>query len=93
MVTIFISMENSNTSESQKFAFNLLQRLNLRSLNEYVAVQNFSVYETRKNIRSQNKSNKLKLIILTLNEEFNISKCSYSLSDIQDYIEYIIKKT
>ena len=33
-----------------------------------------------------------KIIISTWNEEFELSDGSYSVSDIQDYFEYIIKK-
>ena len=43
------------------------------------------------NIRKQYKSNKLKTIAPTLNDEFELLEDSYSVSDIQDYIEYIIK--
>ena len=40
----------------------------------------------------QYKNNKLKIIAPTWNLEFELSDGSYSVSDIQDYIEYIIKK-
>ena len=45
-----------------------------------------------KNIRKQYKNNKLKIIAPTWNDEFQLPGGSYSVSDIQDYIEYIIKK-
>ena len=45
-----------------------------------------------KNIRKQYKNNKLKIIAPTWNDEFQLLGGSYSVSDIQDYIEYIIKK-
>ena len=45
-----------------------------------------------KNIRKQCKNNKLKMIALTWNDEFDLPDDSYSVSDIQHYIEYIIKK-
>ena len=45
-----------------------------------------------KNIRKQYKSNKLKIIAPTWNDEFELQDGSYSVSDIQDYIEFIIKK-
>ena len=45
-----------------------------------------------KNIRKQYKNNKLKIIAPTRNDEFQLPDGSYSVSDIQDYIEYIIKK-
>ena len=84
--------ENSTARELQKFVLNLLQRLNLRSLNKHVALQNLSNYYTWKNIREQYKCNKLKIIAPTWNDKFQLPNGSYSVSDIQDYIRYIIKK-
>ena len=40
----------------------------------------------------QYKNNKLKIIAPTWNNEFELPNGSCSVSDIQDYIEYIIKK-
>ena len=37
------------------------------------------------------KNNKSKISALTWNEEFELSDGSYSVSDIQDYFEYISK--
>ena len=44
------------------------------------------------NIRKQYKNNKLKTIAPTWNDEFELQDGSYFVSDIQNYIEYIIKK-
>ena len=44
-----------------------------------------------KNIRKQYKNNKLKIITPTWSDEFELLNDSYSVSDIQDYIYYIIK--
>ena len=38
------------------------------------------------------KNNKLRIIGSTWNDEFDLPDGSYSISNIQDYIEYIIKK-
>ena len=43
-------------------------------------------------MRKQYKNNKLKKIVPTQSDEFKLPDGSYSLLDIQDYIEYIIKK-
>ena len=75
-----------------KFVPNLSQRLDLRSSNKHVALQNLSIYYTWKNIRKQYKNNKLKKIVPACNNEFELPDDSYSVSDIQDYFEYIIKK-
>ena len=45
-----------------------------------------------KNIRKQYKNNKLKIIAPTWNHEFELPDGSYSVSNIQDYIEYVIKE-
>ena len=92
METIFMNMENSETSEPHKFVLNLSQRLGLRSSDKHVALQKLSIYYTWKNIRKQYKNNKLKIIARTWNDEFELPDGSYSVSDIQDYTEYIIKK-
>ena len=87
-----MSMENSKTSESHQFVFNLSQILDVRSSNKHYALENVSVYSTWKNIRNQYKNNKLKMIVPTWNDEFELPDGFYSISDIQDYIELIIKK-
>ena len=92
METIFMSRENCKTNEPHKFVLNLSQILDLRSSDKHVALQNLSIYYTWKNIRKQYKNNKLKIIVPMRNDEFEIPDGSYSVLDIQDYIEFIIKK-
>ena len=87
-----MNSKNSKMNEPHKFVLNLSQRLDLRSSNKHVALQNLSIYYTWKNIRKQYKNNKLKIIAPTWNDEFQLPDGSYSVSHIQDYIEYIIKK-
>ena len=88
---VFMNTENGKTNEPREPVFNLSQRLDLRSLNKHGALQNLSIYCTWKNINQQYKNNELKIIAPTCSDEFELSGCSYSVSDIQDYIEYIIK--
>ena len=90
MKTTFMNTENSKASEPHKFALNSPQILNLASSNKHL--QNLSIYHTRKNIKQQYKSKKLKIIALTWNDEFKLPDGSSSESDIQGYIKYIIKK-
>ena len=92
METILMNTENSKTSEPHKFILNLSQRLDLVSSNNNVAFQNLSIYFIWKNIRQQYKSNKLKIKAPTWNDEFELPDGLYSVSDIQDYIEYIREK-
>ena len=51
METTFMNTENSKSNEPHKFILNFSQRLNLRSSNKNVALQNLSIYCTWKNIR------------------------------------------
>ena len=87
-----MNMENRKANEPHKFALNLSQRLDLRSSNKHVTLQSLSIYYTRKNVRKQYNSNKLKIIALTWIDEFELPDGSYSVSGIQDSIEYFIKK-
>ena len=57
----------------------------------HVALQILTIYSTWKYIRKQCKSNKLKIIPPTWNEEFELADGSYFVLDIQDYRDYIIK--
>ena len=92
MEAIFMNTESSKTNDPPKFILNLLQRLDLKRSDKHATLQNLSIYNTWKNIRKQYKSNKLKIVAPTWNDEFKLTDASYSVSDIQDYIEYIIKK-
>ena len=53
---------------------------------------NLSVYYTWKNIKSEYNNNKFKISTPTWNDTFDLPDGSYSLLDIQDYFEFIIKK-
>ena len=56
MEIIFMKTENSKTNEPHKFVLNLSQRLDLRSSNKHVALQNLSIYYTWKNIKNSIKA-------------------------------------
>ena len=84
--------KKGKTNEPHKFILNLLQRLDLGSSNKQAALQNLSIYYTWKNIRKQCKNKKHKIIAPTWTDELELQDCSYSVSDSQGYIEYIIKK-
>ena len=87
---MFMNTENSKASEPPKVVVNLSQRLDLKSLNKHVALQNLSIYYTLKHIRQQCKNNKLKIIAPTRNNELELRDGLYSVSDIQYYIKYIM---
>ena len=53
---------------------------------------NLSIYYTWKDIKRSYKNNKFKISAPTWNDEFELPNGSYSVSDTQDYFEYILKK-
>ena len=87
-----MSTENSKTNEPHKFVLSLSRRLDFRSSDKHVALQNLSIYYTWKNIKKLHKNNKLKMIAPTWIDEYGLPDGSYSVSDTQDYIEFILNK-
>ena len=86
METIIMNTESSKMNKPHKFFLSLSERLDLKSSNKHIALQNLSIYYMWKNIRKQYKNNRLKIIAPRWNEEFELSDGSYSVSDIKDYI-------
>ena len=69
----------------------LTNKLDIRIGEKIIALSNLSIYNTWKNIKSSYNSNKLKISAPTWNDKFELPDGSYSVSDIQDYFEYILK--
>ena len=92
MDTIFMNSENSKTSEHNVLVLKLTDKLDLRRGQKTVALSNLSIYYTWKNVKSSYNNNKFKISAPTWSEEFKLPDGSYSVSDIQDYFEYILKK-
>ena len=57
-----------------------------------MALANLSIHYTWKNVKSTYNNNKFKISASTWNETFDLPDRLYNISEIQDYIEYIIKK-
>ena len=53
---------------------------------------NLSIYCTSKNNKSEYNNYKFKISAPTWNDTFDLLDGSYSVSDIQDYFEFIIRK-
>ena len=87
-----MNTEDSKTNEPHRFKFNLTDKLNLKNPNKNMALANLSIYYTWKNIKSEYKNKKVKISAPTWNDTFDLPECSYSISDIQDYFKFIIKK-
>ena len=87
-----MNSENSKTSEPHILKLKLTEKLDLRVDKKVIALLNLCIYYTWNNIKSSYNNNKFKISAPTWNEEFTLPGGSYSISDIQDYFEYILKK-
>ena len=83
---------NSKTDESNKFIYQFTDKLNLKNSNKNMTLANLSIYYTWKNIKSEYNKNKFKISAPTWNDKSNLPDGSYSVFDIQDYFECIVKK-
>ena len=92
METIFMNTENSKTNEPHRFRLSLSDKLSLKYANKNFTLGNLSIYYTWKNIKSAFNENKFKISAPTWNDTFDLPDGSYSIEDIQDYFEFIIKK-
>ena len=89
---IFMNSGNSKTSDAHRLLLNFSDKKNLKRSDKYIALSNLSIQYGWKNIKKSYKINKFKISAPKWNEEFELPVVSYSVSDIQDYFEYIIKK-
>ena len=87
-----MNSENSRTSEYHVLVFNHTDKLDLRRSQKTVVLSNLRIYYIWKNIKGSYNNNKFKISAPTWNEEFGLPDGSYSISDIQDYFEFILKK-
>ena len=86
MEKIFTNTKNNKGNESNKFIYQFTDKLNLKTpLNKNIGLVNTGIYYTWKNIKSAYNNN-------IWNDEFDLPDSSYSISDIQGYYEFIIKK-
>ena len=92
MDTIFMNSENSKTSEPHILKLKLTDKLDLRLDKKVIGLSNLSIYYTSNNIKSSYNNNKFKISAPTWNKEFTLPNGSYSVSDIQDYFQYILEK-
>ena len=90
MGTIFINSENNKAPKPHILILKLINELDLRIGTKVIALSNLSIYYTWKNIKnSYNNNNKIKISATTWNDEFRLPDGSYSVSNIQDYFEFI----
>ena len=87
-----MNTENSKTNEPHRFRLSLADKLNLKNQNKNIALGNLNIRYTWKNIKSACNNNKFKIYAPIWNNTFDFPDSSYSIADIQDYFEVIIKK-
>ena len=92
MTTFFMNSKNSKTSEPNRFKYDLIDKLDLRNPNKNMALGSLSIYYTWKMLNQVKISKIFKILAPTWNETFDLPDGWYNISEIQDYIEYIIKK-
>ena len=92
METFFMNSKNSKTNEPNRFKYDLTDKLDLKNPNKNMAPANLSIYYTWKNVKSTYNNNKFKISAPTWHETFDLPDRLHNISEIQDYIEYIIKK-
>ena len=98
MGTIFMNSENSKGSKTHVLILSLTDEIDLRRgknkrcLQIGVALSNISDYYTWKNIKISYNNNKFKISAPTWNHKLKLPDGLYSISDIQDFFQYIVEK-
>ena len=87
-----MNSENSKTSETQVLILKLTDKLDLRRSEKSISLSNQSIYYTQKSIKISYNNNRFKKSAPTRDDKFELPDGSYSVSNIQDYFEYIFKK-
>ena len=86
-----MNSENSKTSKHHVLIMHFTDKVDLKRGEKSIALANLSIYYTWKNMKKLHNKNKFEMAAPTWNDEFELPGGSYSISDIQDYLEYILK--
>ena len=87
-----MNSENSKSSKPHVLILKLNDKLDLRRGEKILMLSNLTIYYTWKNIKSSYNNNKFKILAPIWNDKFELPGGSYSVPNIQDYFEYILKK-
>ena len=87
-----MNSQNRKTPKPHVLVLKFSNKWDIRIAKKVIALSNLCIYYTWKNMKSSYNNNKLKIFEPTWNDEFALPDGSYSVSDIQDYFEYILKK-
>ena len=92
MHTIFMNSENSKIYDHHRLLLNLTNKKNLSRKDKEITLSNLRIYYIWEIIKKSYKNNRFKISAPTWNEEFELPYESYSISDIQSYFEYLLRK-
>ena len=86
-----MNSENSKTCKPHVLILKLTKKLDLRISEKIIALSNLRIYYRWKKIKNSYNNNKFKISAPTWNDKFELSDGLSSVSDIQEYFEYILK--
>ena len=92
MDTIFMKSESSKTSEPHVLILKLNDKLDLRRGEKKCCFSKPYYSLCIENIKGLYNNNKFKISAPAWNDQFELPNGSYSLADIQDCFEYVLKK-
>ena len=87
-----MNSESHKTLKRHVLTLKLTSKLDLKIGEKAIALWNLSIYYTWKNLKASYNNNKSKVSAPTWNDKFELPDGSCSVSDIQDYFKYILKK-
>ena len=87
-----MNYDDSKITEPHILILKLTDKLDLKRGEKSIDLSNHSIYYTWKNIKSSYNNTKFKISAPTWNDKFELPDGPYSVSDIQDYFDYILKK-
>ena len=87
-----MNLKNIKMSERHVLILKLTDKLDLTRGEKIIVLSNLSIYYTWKNVKSSYNNSKFKISAPTWNDKFELPDGSYSVSNIQDYFVYILKK-
>ena len=92
MSNIFMSTENSKTSDHNRLRLYFTDKINLKG-NKKIALSDLSIHYTWHKIKEQCNNNKFRLSGPTWSKNFTIPDGSYEIYQIQNYfVDEVIKK-
>ena len=84
-----MNSENSKKPKPHVLILKLTNKLDLRIGEKIIALSNLIIYYTWKNTKNSHNNNEFKISAPTWNDKLELPDGPYSVSDIQDYFEYI----